>query len=57
MSKTYITINLTIEDDKIVDMDIVKNSLNRTEYVLDEVDEPMSKTEVITEITEYLKEV
>lgn len=56
MSKTYITINLTLEDDKVVDMDIIKNSLHRTEYAVDEIDEPMSKAEVIKEIKDYLGE-
>ena len=57
MSKTYVTINLTIEDGKVLDMDIIKDSIYRTEFAVDEIDEPMSKAEVITEIKEYLKEL
>ena len=52
--KKRVNINLIIEDGKVVDFEILENG-SRTEFVLDEVDEPIDKKETLDIIKEELE--
>ena len=53
--KTTHTINITIEDGIIVHMDIIGDGYSRTEYVLENVDDPIDLNEAIDCIREYFE--
>ena len=55
MKKTF-TINITIDTETayVTDFDIVEGMYNRTEFVTDGVDKPMSVYEVVKAIGEEL---
>lgn len=53
--KTYKSINLIIKEGKIVAMDIVNNSLERTEYLAEWEEDIMSVEEVLQAIKEDLE--
>lgn len=51
-----ITISLRVDDEnRICSMDIVEGTYGRTEYVMEDVDEPISVEDAIYEIREYLE--
>lgn len=51
--KKHITINLIIEDGKVIDMDLIDN-YGRTEFVADGIDEPITIVEALEEIKKEL---
>lgn len=53
--RTTHTINITIEDGMIIDMDIIQDGHNRTEYILEDVDKPITLDEAINCICEYFE--
>lgn len=53
--RTTHTVNIVIEDGMVVDLDVIQDSYNRTEYVLEGVDEPIPLHEAIECIKEYFE--
>lgn len=51
-----ITINLDVEDGKVKGMEILKNGMDRTEYLDPCFGEEMSIEDVLFEIRDYIKE-
>jgi hypothetical protein len=53
--RTTHTINITIEDGKIIGMDIIQDGYSRTEFVTEKIDEPITLNEAIDGIREYFE--
>ena len=54
MRNTY-AINITIEDGKIIGMDIIRDGYSRTEFVTEDIDDPIILDEAIDGIREYFE--
>lgn len=53
--RTTHTINIVIEDGMIIGLDIVQDEYDRTEYVAEGVDDPITLDETIDCICEYFE--
>lgn len=53
--KKYIQFNLIIEDNKVIDLDMITDNINRTEFISKDYDEAITAKQASEEITSELK--